>query len=255
MSGKKGGLHFDFEWRIALFTLVMVPLMLSLGFWQLQRADEKAALGAAFEERQRQRPVPIADLWGESAESLAYVPVDVSGNYLADQYFLLDNQIHSGNFGYQVLNVLQLSDRSGSVLVNRGWIAGDSGRRTLPEVPVIEGSVNVIGQVYVAPGEPYLLAEQQLDKSWPKVIQAVEMDKLEPAVSPQGADRVFPYPVRIAAGAQGALTVNWQVVNMSPQKHHGYAVQWFVMAGVLLVFYGLRSSNLRQVIARAGKNG
>lgn len=253
MSGKKTGLHFDFEWRITVFTAVMVPLMLSLGFWQLQRADEKAALASSFEERQRQRPASIADLWGGSAESLAYVPVRVSGNYLADQYFLLDNQIHNGTFGYQVLNVLQLSDSAGSVLVNRGWIAGDSGRRTLPQVPVVEGSVNIIGQVYVAPGEPYLLAEQQLDKNWPKVIQAVEMDKLEPAVSPQGAERVFPYPIRIAAGAQGALTVNWQVVNMSPQKHHGYAVQWFAMAGVLLVFYVLRSSNLGQVISRTGK--
>ena len=44
MSGKKTGLHFDFEWRITVFTAVMVPLMLSLGFWQLQRADEKASL-------------------------------------------------------------------------------------------------------------------------------------------------------------------------------------------------------------------
>ena len=77
------------------------------------------------------------------------------------------------------------------------------------------------------------------------------MEKLESAVLEQDAGRVFPYPVRIAAGEQGALTVNWQVVNMSPQKHHGYAVQWFAMAGVLLVVYLLRSSNLGQVISRA----
>ena len=255
MSGEKTGLHFDLEWRITLFTLVMVPLMFSLGLWQLQRADEKAALASSFEERQRQRPVPVSELWEQSAESLAYVPVQVSGNYLADQYFLLDNQIHNGKFGYQVLNVLRLSDSAGSVLVNRGWIAGDSGRRALPDVPVIEGSVDVMGQVYVAPGKPYLLAEQQLEQGWPKVIQAVEMDKLEPAMSAQGAGSVFPYPVRIAAGEQGALTVNWQVVNMSPQKHHGYAVQWFAMAGVLLVFYLLRSSNLGQVISGVWKTG
>lgn len=251
MSGEKTGLHFDLEWRITLFTVVMVPLMFSLGLWQLQRADEKAALASSFETRQQQRPASVSELWEQSAESLAYVPARVSGNYVAGQYFLLDNQIHNGKFGYQVLNVLLLAGSKDSVLVNRGWIAGDSSRRVLPDVPVIEGPVDVAGQVYVAPGKPYLLAEQQLEKGWPKVIQAVEMDKLEPAVLGQHAGRVFPYPVRIAAGEQGALTVNWQVVNMSPQKHHGYAVQWFAMAGVLLVVYLLRSSNLGQVISRA----
>ena len=53
MSGEKTGLHFDLEWRITLFTVVMVPLMFSLGLWQLQRADEKAALASSFEERQQ----------------------------------------------------------------------------------------------------------------------------------------------------------------------------------------------------------
>ena len=42
MSGEKTGLHFDLEWRITLFTVVMVPLMFSLGLWQLQRADDQA---------------------------------------------------------------------------------------------------------------------------------------------------------------------------------------------------------------------
>ena len=255
MSGKKPRLSIDLEWRITLFTVVMVPVMLGLGFWQLQRAEEKATLAASFEAREQQSPVALSALRGQSPQSLAYVPVRVSGDYLPDQYFLLDNQIHGGKFGYRVLSILLLADSGGSVLVNRGWIAGDAGRRALPEVPVIEGPVDVTGHVYVAPGKPYLLAEQQLEKGWPKVIQAVEMDKLVPAVTAQNPGSVFPYPVRIAAGEQGALTVNWQVVNMSPQKHEGYAVQWFAMAAVLLIFYVLRSSNLWQVMSGAWRAG
>ena len=249
MSGTKSGLYFDLEWRITLFTVIMAPLMLGLGFWQLQRAEEKATLGASFEARQQQRPASLSLLWEQPAQSLAYLPVRVSGDYSPDQYFLLDNQIDGGRFGYQVLSVFLLAHSENSVLVNRGWIAGDPGTRVLPAVPVIEGPVDVSGYVYVAPGEPYLLAEQQLGEAWPKVIQAVEMDKLRSAVAGQHSTTVFPYPVRIAAGEQGALTVNWQVVNMSPQKHQGYAVQWFAMAAVLVVFYLLRSSNLWQVIS------
>ena len=51
---------------------------------------------------------------------LAYMPVQMSGRFLPDAYFLLDNQMRGGQVGYEVLDVLQLNS-GGSVLVNRGW--------------------------------------------------------------------------------------------------------------------------------------
>ena len=76
-----------------------------------------------------------------------------------------------------------------------------------------------------------------------------EMDKLQPPIMALVSGAVFPYPVRIDADAPGALLVDWQVVNMSPHKHQGYALQWFVMAAVLFVFYVLRCSNLWQLLS------
>ena len=249
MSAAKPGVQFDFEWRITLFTLVMVPLMVSLGYWQLQRAEEKAFLASSFEKRQQQRPAPLSQLWDKSADTLAYAPVQVQGTFSVDAYFLLDNQVQNKQVGYEVLGILTLDDGSGSVLINRGWIAGDPARRSLPAVPPVEGAVSIVGHIYVAPGEPYLLAEQQLDGAWPLIIQAVEMEKLLPAVEVQIGGSVFRYPVRIDKGEPGALSVSWQVVNMSPQKHQGYALQWFAMAAVLLVFFLVSSSNLWQLLS------
>ena len=238
------GFQFNPEWRITVFTVVMVTLMVSLGLWQLQRAQEKAALAAAFTQRQAQRPAPLSALWDEAPAALAYVPVQLTGTFLQDEYFLLDNRISGGRFGYEVLGILRLGDGSDAVLVNRGWIAGDSSRRELPEVPPVAGQVTLTGHVYVAPGAPYLLAEQQLQAGWPKRIQAVEMDKIEPPIMAVTTGKVFPYPVRIDADGAGALLVDWKVVNVSPQKHQGYALQWFSMAAVLFIFYVLRCSNL-----------
>jgi surfeit locus 1 family protein len=255
MSGSSPGLRFESEWRITLFTVVMVPLMIGLGFWQLQRGDEKAALAALFEARQQQHPASIDALWNLPDESLAYLRVQLSGSFLPDAYFLLDNQVRAGKVGYQVLGILQLSDQTGSVLVNRGWIAGDADREALPEVPDVAGRVEITGHVYVAPGAPYLLAEQRLSTNWPKRIQAVEMDKIAPAMTGLAPGEVFPFPVRIDDDQPGALAVEWQVVNSSPQKHQAYAVQWFAMAAVLFVFYLLRSSNLRQLISGSGREG
>ena len=243
------GFQFNPEWRITLFTAVMVALMVWLGLWQLQRAEEKAALATAFTQRQAQRPALLSALWDEPPAALAYVPVRLTGTFLQDEYFLLDNRISGGRFGYEVLGILQLDDDSGTVLVNRGWIAGDPSRRELPEVPRVAGQVNLTGHVYVAPGAPYLLAEQQLQAGWPKRIQAVEMDKLKPPIMAVTPGTVFPYPVRIDADGTGALRVDWKVVNVSPQKHQGYALQWFTMAAVLFVFYVLRCSNLWQLLS------
>jgi surfeit locus 1 family protein len=250
----KTGLHFDFEWRIALFTAILVPLMVSLGFWQLQRAEEKAAMAAAFDTRQQQPPAPLESVWEQSAQMLAYTPVRMHGRFLEDAYFLLDNQIREGQVGYEVLGVMQLSSGN-SVLVNRGWVPGTADRQTLPPVPPVEGAVEITGHVYVAPGTPFLLAEQQLEDGWPKRIQAVEMDKLTPLINEGQPGTVFPYPVRIDADERGALVTDWQIVNMSPDKHSAYAVQWFAMAAVLLVYYLARSFNLGQALKGSGKAG
>lgn len=254
MFGLSKGLRFDLEWRTTLFTVLLVPVMTGLGFWQLQRAEDKAVLAASWEQRQSEPPVALEQLWDEPVESLSYRPVTVSGTFSQDRYFLLDNRIHEGRFGYEVLDVVQLADGDRSVLVNRGWIAGDGARLELPVVPPVSGRVELSGHLYVAPGAPYMLAEQQLEEGWPKVLQALEMQKVLTALGETANGQMFPYSVRIAAGQPGALTVDWQVVNVSPEKHQAYAAQWFTMAAVLLLFYLLRSSNLWQWIKRSGRD-
>lgn len=241
-------LTFDFEWRISLFAAVFVPVMIALGFWQLQRAQEKEALSAAWELRQQQAPVALGDVWNSPARDLAYLPVKLSGAFLEKEYFLLDNRVVDGRFGYEVLGIMRLEDSGRLALVNRGWTAGDPARLELPQIPEVRGDVEVVGHVYVAPGAPYLLGEQQLQPDWPKLLQAIEMDKLAPALQQLVGGEVFSRPVRLAPGQPGALAVDWQIVNVSPEKHRAYAVQWFTMAAVLSVFYLLRCSNLWQVL-------
>ena len=243
-------LEFDFEWRITLFTLVMLPLLISLGFWQMQRADEKAVLATAFEQQQALPPAPLAELWNEEATALAYRPVLLEGRYREGQHFLLDNRMLQGKFGNEALTVFELTS-GGLALVNRGWLPADASRREIPQVSDIGGEVRLTGHVYVSPGKPYLLADEAIPESWPRRLQAVEMDKIAGSL----AGRLFPYPVRIDSGQPGALAVDWQVINVSPAKHQGYAVQWLAMALALALIYLLRSSNLWQLIRGAPASG
>lgn len=237
-------IEFDFEWRITLFTLFLLPLMISLGFWQLEREQEKSALALSFERQQALPPVPLEDLWGEAAQALAYRPALLRGRYLQDRHVLLDNRIQQGRYGNEVLTLFLLNSGE-QVLVNRGWVAADPSRVSMTAVPpVTDGELAITGQVYVSPGEPYLLADEPLPQGWPKRVQAIQMDKL----SGDLGGKLFPHPVRIDAGQPGSLLVDWQVVNISPAKHRGYAVQWFTMAAALFLVYLLRSTNIWQIL-------
>jgi cytochrome oxidase assembly protein ShyY1 len=246
-ASTRTAIRLDLEWRTTALTLVLLPVLVGLGLWQLQRADEKTAIVAQWQQRSELPPAPLQGLATTDSHELAYLPVELSGRFLSGQYFLLDNRIYRGVFGYEVLAIMQL-DRGGSVLVNRGWIAGDSSRLSLPVVPPASGPRSLTGHVYVPPGTPYLLADLALEAGWPKRIQAIEMDKLGAALEGVAQGALFPYSVRIDPNQNAALTVDWQLLNVSPEKHTGYAVQWFAMAAALFILFVLRSSNLWQLI-------
>ena len=55
-----------------------------------------------------------------------------------------------------------------------------------------------------------------------------------------------PFVVRLAADQPGALRVDWQVINMQPEKHIAYAVQWFGMALALVIMSLIANSNIAE---------
>ncbi len=247
------GLRFDADWRTTLFALVMVPVLAGLGFWQLSRADEKALLAAEFDRKRARQPATLAELAQAPAQELAYRPVRLSGRFRETEYFLQDNRLVQGRYGNEVIGVFELDD-GGLALVNRGWIVADPARQSLPRAPAVPGPVTITGQVYVAPGAAYTLADEAYSGDWPIRVQALDIERAAAALSVP-VDALFAYPVRIDEGQAGALYVDWPVVNVSPAKHIGYAVQWFAMSAVLAVLYVLRSTNLLALWRGRHSNG
>jgi surfeit locus 1 family protein len=237
-------LQWQVDWRTTVFTVAFLPLFASLGFWQLGRAEEKREIAHRFEERRSLAPTSLEELRG-SADGLAYRRVVVQGEFLQGRDFLLDNRIVQGRYGFEVISPLRLAGSGQLVLVNRGWIAGDSSRRVVPQIPSPEGEVKLEGTIYVPPGKPYTLGESIMssgaaDTNWPRLVLALEVTEMAAMLK----QLVYPYTVRVRAGETGALTVDWPLLNISPAKHVGYAVQWFSMMVALLLMYLWRSSNI-----------
>ncbi|MAY02949.1 MAG: hypothetical protein CMQ38_08240 [Gammaproteobacteria bacterium] len=224
--------NFRFEWKITLFTILLLPVLVSLGFWQLQREQERLELQSLYESRQGAESVALSSL--DLNADLQYMPVSFSGEFINDKNFLLDNKIYDGKVGFEVITPF-IAVSGERVLVNRGWIAANQYRQNLPEVEPVHGQLTLNGAVYVPLGEQFMLGEEQEVEGWPKVIQSIDMDYIRTALT--DSQDIFPYTVRLDPLSPGVFVRNWTLISTTPERHRGYAIQWFSMACVLLLLY------------------
>ncbi|MGV3592048.1 MAG: SURF1 family protein [Gammaproteobacteria bacterium] len=225
--------QFRFDWKLTLLTALLLPLLLSLGFWQLRREQEKLQLQEQYAAREREAPMPLAALDLDS--DLQYRRVEFSGEYDNAHTFLLDNRIHQGQVGFDAITPV-LTQSGDVVLVNRGWLPQGATRADLPEPEAIEGLVALQGTVYVPVGSSLVLGATEETTTWPRVVQTLDPPAMA-AASGHAERALFPYSVRLDAGAPGVLVRDWPVISTTPEKHRGYAVQWFAMATMLLGLY------------------
>jgi len=250
------GRAFQFEWRIALMTAILLPLFIALGIWQTGRAQQNRELIEVSAEKRNQVPVPfehllqqglLQDMVEGHRDRWRLAQVEIRGKWL-DQFFLLENQIHNGKSGYFVIGVIRLSDGA-HVLVNRGWILAPALRSELPAAPAPSATEIEFGELYLA-DFLYLSDGIFAENHWPKRIGKMNIAGLSREL---GID-VIPVMVRLREKSPSALTVDWPVVNIAPEKNIAYAIQWFAMAVALLACYIALSFRRKEAVEDKVKN-
>lgn len=232
-------------WKMTVFTLAFAPLLYWLGLWQLDREQEKTQLQHDYDLRTLAPAIPL-DTIDWQREDLSFLKVSATGWFENAKVYLLDNKIHEGHVGYELINPF-VTEAGQTVLINRGWIAQGASRSQLPPIPFVEGLVEIQGSIYVPLEDAFLLntAEENGVTEGPKVIQSIQLDSL----SNDLAKKLAPYTVRLLDNSPGVEQVNWQAVNMLPEKHRAYAVQWFAMLFALLVmftYFGFKNPRLNR---------
>lgn len=193
-----------------------------------------------FVQLRQQLPLTGAQLGSELA---AYTSVAVSGRFDNAHNLLLDNRVSRGRFGYEVLTPFIVDGSPTALLVNRGWIEGDSARQSLPVIPPVPGLVSIRGYVYRDSANRMSGAEVE-SQQWPRLVEQIELERMQPWFEMP----LYPFTLRLDEATDGALRADWPIVSGDPQHHIGYAVQWFAMAFTLCVLWLVRSSNVREVI-------
>lgn len=212
-----------------LFTAFFLPVLLALGAWQLDRAGQKQAL---FEDFAAGGELVALDAGSRGlAELRRYARVTASGTYLADRQFLLDNMVESNQAGFRVLTPLLLDERH-AVLVDRGWVARDFSAVGPPDVSVGNQARVVRGRLDQLP-RPGIALAAELPQGWPKVVQFPTLDELSLSLGLE----LVPGVILLAVDEPDGYLRNWRPSDFGPERHIGYAVQWFALAGTLVILY------------------
>lgn len=224
-------------WLPSLLVALLLPGLCGLGVWQLQRAEEKRAMLASFEARRLAEPVSLDAL--ERTRDPAYRRVRLQGHFDGEHSLLLDNRIRDGRAGVELLQPFYDQPSGLWVLINRGWLPWPD-RRETPRFTTPEGSVRLHAWVYIAPAGGLQLQGNTAEQNWPRLISAVDSTVLWQQLGRGG----LPFETRLEAGP-ASYRVDWPIVAMSPDKHLGYAVQWFALAAALVglfIYFGLHNA-------------
>jgi len=119
--------------------------------------------------------------------------------------------------------------------VNRGWIAVGASREFLPALPVTDQHVTLSGRLDSPASVGLVIGEVPLRSVADRVVvQSLDVAALADA---RGLE-LLRYALVIDEGQAGGLEYDWSPIpQIGPEKHLGYAVQWFGLAVALLIIY------------------
>ncbi len=216
-----------------LATILLLPLLLSLGFWQLDRAEQKSLLQQRYLQRGNEKA--LSDLQTDKdLDTMIWRRVHLSGNFNKEHTFLLDNQILNGQAGYFVYNLFEMENEL-PALVNRGWIRAKPDRKNLPEIVIPLQKLDISGVIKKVPATGILLAEhtdEELGNGLYR-IQQVNLDKL----ATKYKISLLPYVIRMDAESVEGYARDWREPGSGKEKHLGYAFQWFAMSSALIIIF------------------
>ncbi|HVN42823.1 MAG TPA: SURF1 family protein [Steroidobacteraceae bacterium] len=217
-----------------LVAAAAVAAFAALGTWQLGRAHEKQAMIAAFGQGGRSS----LRLGGAAVAGLPrYQHVTVDGRFDSDHQVLLDNMPSStGQPGYRVLTPLRRDDSARLLLIDRGWVPLGPTRHVLPAVAVAATPRTVAGRLDVlpVPGVRLGAASAPGATGWPRVLNFPLVADLEAVLGQPVEPRIV-----LLDGAQpDGFERQWRPsVGFPPERHLGYALQWFALAVAVLVAF------------------
>ncbi|MBS3797201.1 SURF1 family protein [Pseudoalteromonas sp. BDTF-M6] len=212
--------------------ILAVTVCTRLGFWQLERAEQKQERQQLLDSWSAQGVMPLTKaLRHIESEDATGLQVGFDAK-LQREYWLLDNQVYQGRVGYDLLVLALPPGSSHWLLVNLGFVPAPSARSELPAIELPEQLTLTQALVKEGTLAQFTLSDARAEQGWPKRIQQIAITQM----SEQTRKPIHPFMVYAQHRVEGIGAIpHYQPVTMSADKHRAYAWQWFLIALAALV--------------------
>jgi surfeit locus 1 family protein len=224
--------RFRFRWIPFIAAMTVAATGISLGQWQMRRADEKKAIEAKLSAREYAPPVALNAAIAAN-DDLEYRRIVVKGEFIRDWPVYLDNRPLNGAAGFYVVMPFKIAGSDMHLPVMRGWARRDAvDRARLPALTTPDGIIELQGIVVKHPGR--LL---QLGRAAPLRPQAI-VQNLDLAEFAQASRLTMqPFLLEQQTDTHDGLVHDWPRPSAGIDKHLGYAFQWYALAATAFIFF------------------
>lgn len=222
-----------------------------LGFWQLDRLEERRVTNLVHAARFEEPPQSIdrlLQLAGDDIDSLEFRRATATGEYHPAEEVLIRSRVRDGIAGFGVITPLVDTDGS-AVAVDRGWVPLEFDTVPVSAAPPPDGTITVTGVIRLseqrgALGRDDSTAEE--DASFSRI----DLDLLDTMVT---AELEPVYLQELREGSPIDLPATAPPPDFDDEGPHlSYAIQWFSFAVVGAIGYGFL---LRRAIRGASGGG
>jgi surfeit locus 1 family protein len=218
-----------------ILMLLVVGICTRLGFWQLDRLEQRRAFNAAAEAGMALPPLELnaASIKAIQSNPEAYIHrrAVARGTFDYGSELLLRGRAFEGRPGVHVAALLKLGDGSAAVLVNRGWMPSPDAATADPRPLRQYGPMEIVGRIQMlpAPGAESLRSDVQVGDTTIPTYR-----RFDRALLASASEAVL-LPVYLEAEetAEGLVPVPAPILDEG--SHFGYAVQWFSFAVIAVV--------------------
>jgi surfeit locus 1 family protein len=211
-----------------LVVFIIVAACLRLGFWQLDRREQRLERNHAIAERLATDPVSL-DAAPQDTTGLVNRPARLRGRYDHDGSFALIGRSYMGSPGVYIFTPLRLD--AGAILVNRGWVPSPDAASVDLAALRPPPDPEVAGVLLAFPDIRTNAVDQGFRARWFRL-------------DGRAIRAAYPYPVAPvylqATVAEDAAEAGSAPVPLGPPEldagpHLSYAVQWFSFAAIFLI--------------------
>ena len=216
----------NFKSKILIFAIIFVPITISLGMWQIERANEKKLIIANYDKLLVSTPIVLQknqmlDNWQ---------PIETIGTY-EDIIVYEDNAINNGKAGFKVYHLFRNDDGT-FIFVHRGFIGRNLIKNNLPEVEIPAEKKSIYGTTLFKQNNTFV---KNIEESDSRIIQEFNASLLIDKYPMLKDKYLHPFLFNLDIRDVNKYQPIEKPVNMTASKHIGYAIQWFGLCAALII--------------------